>query len=618
MDEINGFPIDQYNIHGIKQGATAWTCPKCSAGRSTADHRKQKCMTVNWKAGIGHCNHCGEKVQLHTFKAKPKEKTFKVPMPRPVTAKVTDSLGEYSLKQRGVSRTSLDALHVVTGKRFMPKAQKEIEVVEFPYFVNGTLVNVKYRGKNKDFSFEPGCEVVLFNLDNIMHESECIIVEGEWDALSYVEAGFMNVASVPNGFTLPRSDGSSSINLSYLDDYWRFIQNKERVYLAVDNDEAGNHGKQELIRRIGSDKCWTVNFKDCKDANEYLVKYGKEALAKTIEEAVQIPMENVVTLNDYRADLESFYINGIQKGWLTGMPALDDNYSIEPGQYCIVTGAPQSGKSEFVDSICIGYALKYGYKTCFASPENKPNFLHGAKLVEKVGGYQPNNEEQVKSKRIREAFDFCADNFYHIEYNGGYELSGIIAKFTELVRRKGVRCFVIDPFNKVRLKASHSKHINEYTSDYLQEIDNFCRSTNSVVYLVAHPTKLQKVPGTNSYPMVSPYDIKGGGEMFDMAYHILGIRRNMEQNLVEVKTLKIKFRHLGRFEEYSYFKFNLNNGRYVSTEDPTEGKALPPIVWDNESWVSSEPPKETVMHIQFTKPPELEYDVLQPTEEADF
>ena len=31
--EINGFEIDEYNVHKIKEGATTSTCPKCSKDR---------------------------------------------------------------------------------------------------------------------------------------------------------------------------------------------------------------------------------------------------------------------------------------------------------------------------------------------------------------------------------------------------------------------------------------------------------------------------------------------------------------------------------------------------------------------------------------------------------
>jgi twinkle protein len=596
--EINGFEIDEYNVYKIKQGARSWTCPKCSHERTV--NKTQRCLSVFWDTGLGQCNHCKATIQLHTYKKKSAmntQKVYKVPAPRQEEKTASDALAEYVLKDRGIGREALDKLKIVQGKRKMPKAQKEVSVIEFPYFVNGQCVNVKYRGPNKDFMFEKDCELVMYNLDNVMHESECIIVEGEWDAAAFVDAGFLNVTSVPNGFTPPKPDGSSSIKLSYLDNYYQFFENKERIYLAVDNDEPGNHGRAELIRRFGAEKCWNVDFADCKDANDYLRKYGKEALAATIANARQIPLENVESVYDFRSDLENFYINGAPRGFTTGMEGLDKMYSIEPGQYTIVTGPPQSGKSEFVDSICLGYALRYGMKTAFASAENKPNYLHADKILRKINGFRPSSTDYLKSKKWNRAIDFYSEHFFHVEFRDGYNLQKILAKFEELVHRKGVRVFVIDPFNKAKLKESASKNINDYTADYLMEIDTFCRKTNSIVYLVAHPTKMKKIDGTNTYPMPDAYDIKGGGEMFDMAYHILGLTRNMEGEYVSVRTLKVKFQHLGNYGEEGYFKWNINNGRYETIDfEPKEGGTIPMPVWNNRYWLEEEKDNEEKPH----------------------
>ena len=97
----------------------------------------------------------------------------------------------------------------------MPKAKANINVIEFNYYLFDELINIKSRGKNKDFMFGKDCELLLYNLDSIIGQKSAIIVEGEPDTCSYVESGRNAVVSVPNGFTLPRPDGSSSINLSF-------------------------------------------------------------------------------------------------------------------------------------------------------------------------------------------------------------------------------------------------------------------------------------------------------------------------------------------------------------------------------------------------------------------
>ena len=260
--------------------------------------------------------------------------------------------------------------------------------------------------------------------------------------------------------------------------------------------------------------------------------------------------------------LDDFFINGCPKGYVTGLNNFDEIYSIEDGQFCVVTGTPQSGKSEFVDYMAIQYARNYGFKTAYCSPENKPNKLHSAKLIKKTLGYKPTNLDDLKYKYSKE---FVNDHFIHIDYDDGYDLKKVLKKFAELVKRKGIKVFVIDPFNKVKLKGG-SQNINDYTNEYLNQIDTFCRKYKALVYLVAHPTKMQKEENSESYKMSTAYDIKGGGEFFDMSYHILALRKVFEYGLVELKTLKVKFNHLGEPDKSVYLGWNFKNGRYQEAD----------------------------------------------------
>ena len=112
------------------------------------------------------------------------------------------------------------------------------------------------------------------------------------DVLALHEAGITNAISVPNGATL------NSNNLDYLDSCIDYFEDKEKIILAVDSDEAGQALQTELIRRLGSEVCYITTFDDCKDANEYLQKYGSDKLTARITGAKPVPLENVTTFRD--------------------------------------------------------------------------------------------------------------------------------------------------------------------------------------------------------------------------------------------------------------------------------------------------------------------------------
>jgi len=586
--EINGFKIDKFNVHGFDvgtktEGKVNCTCVFCSKDRKPVN-QKTKCATVYFDTAFYECFHCGEKGQLHTYEKNETKKEYKKPKINLIEQQYSNDLINYIHNVRKIKESTLKHFKVVEKKLWF----------SFPYILNGEVINVKSRTIDKKFQMAKDAEKIFYNLESIRTQDTAIIVEGEFDVLAYYEAGIYNVVSVPNGF-----NKKGVINMSYLDDYYNFFENKEKIIIAVDNDEAGEHGKKELIRRFGAEKCYTVDFKDCKDANDYLIKYGAVSLSETIEEAEEIPLDHIESVKDYLEELEDFYLNGMPKGYTTGIENLDNCYSTELGQYTIVTGPPQSGKSEIVDAMCLGYALKYGFKTAFASPENKPNKLHSDKILRKIIGYRPHTEQNLQSKRYKDGIKFLDSHFDHVEFKG-FDLLNTLKKFKELVKRKGTRVFVLDPFNKIKLKESANKNINDYTNDYLNEVDKFCRETQSICFVVCHPVKMDKIEGTKTFKMPTAYNIKGGGEMFDMAYHILGFVRDVEKRLVMGETLKVKFQHLGAPDQSFWLGWNVNNGRYLSIPFDPEVGMQEVTGWDNNSWlmtdeqIINESPKEQI------------------------
>ena len=123
------------------------------------------------------------------------------------------------------------------------------------------LINVKYRDGWKNFKLYKGAEKVFYNINSIVGYDWCVIVEGEMDVLALHEAGIKNAISVPNGATL------NSNNLDYLDNCIDYLDDKTKIILAVDADEAGQALKQEFIRRLGAEVCFLVEFNGQKDAN---------------------------------------------------------------------------------------------------------------------------------------------------------------------------------------------------------------------------------------------------------------------------------------------------------------------------------------------------------------
>jgi len=556
--EINGFQIDKFNQYDLIVGKKEGVCPLCSSNRKP-ENRKAKCAMYDWERGLGTCMNCNEVFQLHTFKRKGgNDKVYN--KPKQIANPLLSNKVIKWFEGRGISNNTLVKMKITEGKEFMPQTGKEENTIQFNYFINNELINIKYRDGKKNFKLVKGAEKIFYNIDSTVGHNYMVIVEGEMDALSFVEAGISSVISVPNGATV------SNNNLEYLDNCIDYFENKEKIILAVDQDEAGENLKQELIRRLGAEACYTCDFGVHKDANEFLIHNSSDMLSDVIKNASAVPIENVLTLKDVDNELQEFIEQGFKPGYQVGLDNFDSIFSTYTGQFITVTGVPSSGKSDFVDRMVVGYQLKYGWKTAFASPENKPTFLHAHKLMRKIGDWMPTKED-INTNKWEEVSNIINDNFFFIE-NERYDLDSVLSKGAQLVKRKGIKCLVIDPYNKVKMNGAATMSIPDATMEYLTRIEAFAKKYDVLVIVVAHPTKMyKKDDGTLDEPNM--YNIKGGGEWYDASYHGLLVHRNYEKKTVKVKVLKVKFQNLGENQAEAHFKWDHISGNYIPILDVT-------------------------------------------------
>jgi twinkle protein len=566
--EINGFVIDEFNKHGLKEGATQGICPLCSHTRKPKN-QKAKCASYDWERGLGTCHNCNTSFQLHTYQRKgASEKVYTRPT-KPTNLNEVSTKVEEWFDKRGISKHTLRALQVSEGSEFMPQTGKQENTIQFNYYMGDQLINIKYRDGRKNFKLFKGAEKVFYNINSIVGYDWCVITEGEIDVLALHEAGIKNAISVPNGATLNNN------NLDYLDNCIDYFDDKQKIILAVDADEPGQMLKQELVRRLGAEVCFLVDFNGEKDANDYLLKYGAEDLRDAIHTARPVPLENVSTLKDVEDELRDFVKNGFKPGYQIGIENFDKIFSTYTGQFITVTGIPSSGKSDFVDQMVVGYNNNYGWKTAYASPENQPVYLHAHKLMRKHWQDMPRVGD-IGGDKWQQVTDHVNDNYFFIDMDK-YSLESVLRKGAELVKRKGIKCLVLDPFNKIRDVDAKSDDVNRYTMDYLAKIEAFCKKYDVLTFIVAHPTKMYKgTDGKIEEPTM--YNIKGGGEWYDASYHGLLVHRDYEEKTTKVKVLKVKFQNLGENGAEAYFTWEPRSGSFVPNEITVD--EAEPMPWE--------------------------------------
>jgi twinkle protein len=482
----------------------------------------------------------------------------------PPTGHVPEIVTDFLVK-RGIDPEVASQFPLVGSEKWFSESGKS-KAIGFVYGDPKKPEAVKWRSTStKDFT-QTGSARSFFGLSQLPADlKELIICEGEMDVLALASAGIPAV-SVPNGAPAKISDGKVDPKLdgkfSYIWDARELIDKVERVVFFPDNDEPGMALVEELARRIGRAKCWTVSLPE-KDANETLQKHGPETLREALGAAKPLPLEGVYLPEDFEAQIVSLYDSGVVKGASTGMTTLDTLYTILPGQLSVVTGLPGSGKSELIDQICVNIAMQKGWRFAVASFENPPH-MHIAKLAEKVVGkpfFDNDGEEKMTVDERDYALAFLNQHFVFLQSHDGAPstVQSIIDRTKQAVMRMGVRGLIIDPYNYLEMTGD-SEH--QAISKMLTDIVLFCKSHELHAFFVAHPAK--SIPDDG---IPKGQHISGSAAWFAKAD--MGVTVHRRGDDTQVHVWKSRFKWVGKIGSVE-LNYDLPTGRYSDKSQPTK------------------------------------------------
>ncbi|KAJ9673502.1 hypothetical protein PVL29_023204 [Vitis rotundifolia] len=383
-------------------------------------------------------------------------------------------------------------------------------IIAFTYRRNGVLVSCKYWDVNKNFWQEEDTEKIFYGVDDIKEASDIIIVEGEIDKLSMEEAGFYNCVSVPDGApgsvsTKVFKSDEEDIKYQYLWNCKEYLEKASRIILATDGDSPGLALAEELARRLGRERCWRVKWPKknevdhFKDANEVLMYLGPDVLKEVIE--------NVV-----------------------------------PGELTIVTGVPNSGKSEWIDALLCNINRSVGWRFALCSMENKVR-EHARKLLEKHikkpffdAGYGE-SIERMSIEEFELGKKWLSETFYLIrcENDSLPNIKWVLDLAKAAVLRHGVRGLVIDPYNELDHQRPANQTETEYVSQMLTIIKRFAQHHSCHVWFVAHPRQLHHWDGGPP----NMYDISGSAHFINKCDNGIVIHRNRNPDTGPVDQVQV-------------------------------------------------------------------------------
>ena len=237
--------------------------------------------------------------------------------------------------------------------------------------------------------------------------------------------------------------------------------------------------------------------------------------------------------------------NGLPKGFYTGVESLDKVFRLDKGRLITVTGIPNCGKSEFVDFLCVTYNKRYKLKTLYFSPENQPVSLHLSKLISKFTN-KPFEKENMADGEVETIMNHICDNFFFFNYEKTTTLRQILDGASELIRTKGIDILVIDAYNKIESEKQAGEIETEFISKILDELCRFAIRNNIILFLVAHPRKMEWSDRNGSPKCPNAYDINGSANFFNKSDYVLAVHRERGgSNEVMIKVDKVKFKNYG-------------------------------------------------------------------------
>lgn len=555
--------FEDFGIRGVHaSGAPVQRvlCPNCSPNSKTPT----TCLTVWVKDGTWSCNKCGwgKGLSLNS-----NLKQWKEIQPKKEITYLSDKQLHW-FETRGITKPVIERNKVGTCKHYFPQVEQEKQAVAFRYYVGETLVNVKYRDKDKNFTQETGADRTFFKINDILETDTCIITEGEIDALSFEVAGFSNAISVPDGAPNPTAKNVDT-KMQFLEHSRRFFNHVKKIYLAVDIDAPGLKLREELARRLGKNKCWVVHFPDdCKDANEVLVKHGPERLAECLQQSVPYPIEGAYEAKDRFEYLNELYRNGFPHGARTSYDQFDEHFSFHPGQLTVITGIPSHGKSNFLDQITVRLSMLHGWRGALFTPENYPLEIHQMRIAEIFTRkpFLPSYNDRMNSNMFDIAKEFIQDTYFYIQpENERYSLDNILEIAEYFVQAKGINYLVLDPWNTIEHHIPNGETEISYQARTLNRLKYFARAMGIHVFLIAHPIKMAKLAGGRNYEIPNPYSISGSAHWYNVPDNAWCVYRYFHEDGTsdtQVYIQKVKHKFIGKIGMVQ-FKFDTASQSYA-------------------------------------------------------
>lgn len=423
------------------------------------------------------------------------------------------------LESRGISSGTTEKYQITV-------QTKNENVLVFPFLdAAGVMQFVKYRktdfDRGKDTAkewCEANCKPILFGMYQCNPGNKTLIMtEGQIDSLSVAESGIENAVSVPtgkNGFT-------------WVPYCWDWLQQFETLIVFGDNENGSITLLDDMKRRFrGTIKAVKQqDYKGCKDANELLQKYGKEAVRRAVERAECVPVQRIIRLSDVKT-VDLFSLPKISTGFKTLDKVLAGGIYL--GQTVIVTGKRGDGKSTFTSQILVN-ALDQGIRVLAYSGELPDYFFKRWMDFQAAGKHNVidraaengNISYFVTNEKISKIEEWYRERayLYDNQSTSDDELEDLLQTIEKAVQQYGIQLVLLDNL-MTALDVGMSVDLYRAQSKFVDKLVKMAKRLQVAVILVVHPRK-------NRFGNDDTDEVSGSADITNKVDIVMTYKRNL-------------------------------------------------------------------------------------------
>ena len=300
-----------------------------------------------------------------------------------------------------------------------------------------------------------------------------------------------------------------------------------------------------------------------------------------------------------RADIMRYRTGGFKMGLETGHEQFTKFFRFKEGEFNVVLGHANVGKSFFMWWLMVLSAVKHDWKWIVYSTENKVRQIK-KKLIE---FYTQQQIFDMSDMVYQVALDWLDEMFYFIRIDKSYSAVELVDFAKVLMEEKEFKGFLIDPYNSLSIDKELWREVGGNRHEYDYAISSlfvsFCDKNNLSIFLNAHAVSeaLRKKHPKNrkdeppheyeGHPMPpEAADIEGGGKFvnrvtgfFIVIHRYIYHERDWGVTKVEIK--KVKDTETGgmqtRYENPVEFRL-VNNMTYFAES----GNPINPIKFNEQ------------------------------------